>query len=81
LTDATVATTHCGLFGCIVVRLMWQTSVKYYEVLVRTNEHALIGFFRDCDIPTVSQRLAVRSKFARQCGGVTVMKKLEPTLG
>ncbi|GJZ90915.1 hypothetical protein Tco_0662842 [Tanacetum coccineum] len=91
LTDATVAVAHCGLFTCIVVRLMWQTGVKYYEVLVRTNTHASLGFFRDCDVPTVSQQLAVvrhmspcyaqRSKFARQCGGVTVMKKLEPTLG
>ncbi|GJX70791.1 hypothetical protein Tco_0307962 [Tanacetum coccineum] len=56
LTAATVAAAHCGLFACNVVRLMLQPGVKYYEVLVRTNEHVLLGFFRDCDVPTVSQR-------------------------
>ncbi|GKB54159.1 hypothetical protein Tco_0904912 [Tanacetum coccineum] len=61
LTAATVAAAHCGLFACNVVRLMLQPGVKYYEVLVRTNEHVLLGFFRDCDVPTVSQRIEMNA--------------------
>ncbi|GKE20568.1 hypothetical protein Tco_1432080, partial [Tanacetum coccineum] len=59
LTAATMAAAFYGLFACIMVRLMMQPGVKVLEVLVQTNEHTLLGFFRGCDVPTVSQRLAV----------------------
>ncbi|GJY91464.1 hypothetical protein Tco_0506660 [Tanacetum coccineum] len=54
LTAATMAAAFYGLLACIVVRLMMQPDVKVLEVLVRTNEHTLLGFLRVCDYPTAS---------------------------